>query len=278
MAITAESIDRLKSQLLTSNLSQQNQPLFQIINQLIDAVRQTLSGVAVITGSGGGGGSILSQSFITINNDQATLANSRRIVAGNGIFFNIDGERITIHTALPFPRDGEDGEMGPIGPPGIQGIRGLQGIQGPPGFDSVIGEEIIPLPIETLLIGPWIDIPFNAGNYTGNGTLVWTVAVGDQTAFGYTIVNDNIVILNIRVETTSVSGTGNTLAIALPAAITPKKSLALPCLLFDNGGNANGFITMTAGSASVGFVRGDTGNFAAAVNSTSVYVVVVYER
>lgn len=35
-------LDRLKSQLLTSGLSQKDQPLYQVINQLIDAVRQSI--------------------------------------------------------------------------------------------------------------------------------------------------------------------------------------------------------------------------------------------
>ena len=35
-------IDRLKAQLLTSNLQTNNQALFQVINQLIDAMRQTI--------------------------------------------------------------------------------------------------------------------------------------------------------------------------------------------------------------------------------------------
>jgi hypothetical protein len=56
MALTAETIDRLKAQLLTSGLSQQNQPLFQVINLLIDAVRQSLSGVVALTSSGGAAG------------------------------------------------------------------------------------------------------------------------------------------------------------------------------------------------------------------------------
>lgn len=41
MAIPIPQLDRLKSQLLTSGLSQKDQPLFQIINQLIDVLRQS---------------------------------------------------------------------------------------------------------------------------------------------------------------------------------------------------------------------------------------------
>lgn len=53
MAVTKESIQRLKSQLLTSSLSKYNQPLFQVINQLIDAVGQSVGDSASALESSG---------------------------------------------------------------------------------------------------------------------------------------------------------------------------------------------------------------------------------
>lgn len=53
----ADSLDRLKSQLLTSGLQQENTALFQIINQLIDYLRGNINATqAALTGGGGGGG------------------------------------------------------------------------------------------------------------------------------------------------------------------------------------------------------------------------------
>lgn len=43
--INLPNLDRLKAQLQTSNLSQTNQPLFQVINQLIDSVKQGINQV-----------------------------------------------------------------------------------------------------------------------------------------------------------------------------------------------------------------------------------------
>lgn len=45
MPLDNVTIDRLKSQLLTSGLSLKDQPLFQIINQLIDSQRQVINSV-----------------------------------------------------------------------------------------------------------------------------------------------------------------------------------------------------------------------------------------
>lgn len=111
MAITAAAIDRLKAQLLTSGLSQQNQALFQVINQLIGAVRQSLEGVEAITGSGGGGGGLASQSFFTENDDSASLPNSSQLLPGQAIEFQKSGSRMFIHSAVPFfPNDDQDDE------------------------------------------------------------------------------------------------------------------------------------------------------------------------
>ena len=136
--ITPEVIDRLHANLLTSGVQQQNQALFFVIDQLINAVRQSLSNVQALTGGGGGGGGgILGQSFLTMDPDSATLPNSAQFVTHN-LNINRSGNKFTVNAPIPYPRDGEDGEMGMIGPPGIQGIPGigLTGPPGPPGMDG----------------------------------------------------------------------------------------------------------------------------------------------
>lgn len=45
MALDNATIDRLKSQLLTSGLQDRNQALFQIINQLIDSQRNIITSI-----------------------------------------------------------------------------------------------------------------------------------------------------------------------------------------------------------------------------------------
>lgn len=144
MSLTAETIDRLKSQLLTSGLSQRDQPLFQIINLLIDAARQSFTEINQVTGGGGGGGGgALGATYLTTNVETGILPNSRQLIAGVGIQFNDSpGGRRVISAVLPLVLDGENGKDGEPGPPGINGIpgsagaQGLQGIPGPPGEDA----------------------------------------------------------------------------------------------------------------------------------------------
>jgi hypothetical protein len=97
-------LDRLKAQLLTSGLQEKNQPLYQVINQLIDTLRQ--------------GVNELSSQITSIVN--TTTPSTAGTVITNGGF------------AM---RDGEDGIDGFDGMPGLRGPAGPPGLMGPPGMD-----------------------------------------------------------------------------------------------------------------------------------------------
>jgi len=107
MAIIPQ-LDRLKAQLLTSGLQEKNQPLFQVINQLIDTMRQGMNELSTsitnITPSPSGGGS------------------STIITNGAGVMATDYSEQI--------------GSDGPMGIPGPQGFPGPIGPMGPPGMDG----------------------------------------------------------------------------------------------------------------------------------------------
>lgn len=67
MAVQPTSIDRLKSQLLTSGLSHKDNALFQIINGLIDAIRQSTIATTEAIATGGSSGS--SSGITSLNTD-----------------------------------------------------------------------------------------------------------------------------------------------------------------------------------------------------------------
>lgn len=142
-------LDRLKSQLLTSGIQQENNALYQVVVQLIDYLRDNINTVdALVNGPTGitppGGGGILNASYLTKNLEQPLLPNSKQLVAGSGIQFNDSGNRRIISTNLPVGMDGIDGEDGPPGPPGrigVDGARGIDGISGMPGIDGEDGND-----------------------------------------------------------------------------------------------------------------------------------------
>lgn len=83
-------LNRLKSQLAAAKVRETDIALFQVLNQLIDFLRQTNS--EIINGSvpGGGGGvtGLLTKTYITEDDETGVLVNSRKLVAGDGIEFD----------------------------------------------------------------------------------------------------------------------------------------------------------------------------------------------
>lgn len=77
-------------------------------------------------------------------------------------------------------------------------------------------------------------VTFAAGNFTGNGSMTWTVASGGQASFWYSIVGKTLTV-NFSISGT-VGGTPNTaLQIAIPGGFTAA-SFSLNSLSVFNGG------------------------------------------
>lgn len=114
-------LDRLKSTLLTSGINQKNNPLYQVINQLIDALKEQRK-LILATGLSGGSSNILNETHI-----------HQVISFGDG--------------------DGGGGESGPPGPAGINGAPGISNVAGPAGpmgsilfLQDVLEPDILPIP------------------------------------------------------------------------------------------------------------------------------------
>lgn len=116
----------------------------------------------------------------------------------------------------------------------------------------------------------WNAVPYNAGDYSGSGSLVFTPAPGEVLAFEYQQINEKTNLLNITIQGFSLSGTGNQLLIDLP--FTPVSNLAGPLLLADNGSLEVGFFSITGGVAVVTCFRPGTANWSASTNASSVYL------
>ncbi len=136
----AIALDRLKSQLLTSGLQQDNFALYQVINQLIDYLRGEITATqATISGGsgGGGGGGLLGATYLT-KDIEGGLPNSLQVLPGAGIQFNDAAGKRVISAVIPFGMDsGGEGEDGSPGPPGVAGAPGPTGPSGSPGADGV---------------------------------------------------------------------------------------------------------------------------------------------
>lgn len=102
---------RLQVQLLNTQLQSKDQPLYQLLNQMISLLAQLAKSSS--SDSSGGGGS-------------TTIINN------------------AIQNILASVSDGIDGEMGPPGPPGLNGTNGTSGNSIViPGNDGADGEDFI---------------------------------------------------------------------------------------------------------------------------------------
>jgi len=128
MPISPDKIDRLHAQLLSSGLQQKDNALWQVIDQLINAMRDSLV-LATAASSGGGSGGGTTNTKVT------------NIYPLVDFGINEPGE-----DGFGYPgRDGVAGLQGPAGNPGAPGYDGTDGVDGdagvpgPQGFPGSIG-------------------------------------------------------------------------------------------------------------------------------------------
>jgi len=182
-------LDRLKVSLLKSGLQQKDQPLYQVINQLIDFLRKSIGLLQeAISGGTSGGSTAINQTIqqLLLDNDRGD--DEGIIIPGSQGIQGLIGPV----GPLIFPSDGEDGD---IGAPGVTGQIGLPGQIGPPGFDGEEGEEgllgILPSP--NLPAGANTQVQFNDGGvFGGDAGLTYIKATDTLTVLGDLIINDQL--------------------------------------------------------------------------------------
>lgn len=88
-------LEKLISTLQQTNLQFTNQPLYQVIYNLIKAVIQALSATNAAISGGSGGGGLANQPYLTHQNAIVTLPQSRQLLAGDNVTFDdsVFGER-----------------------------------------------------------------------------------------------------------------------------------------------------------------------------------------
>ena len=89
MAIQPD-LDRLKSTLVTSNIQKDNPALYQVIVQLIGAVK-LLQGIFITdiaTVAGNIPPNVANLNFLTHNDESVNLHNSRQLIAGSNVTFD----------------------------------------------------------------------------------------------------------------------------------------------------------------------------------------------
>lgn len=95
------------------------------------------------------------------------------------------------------------------------------------------------MPFAAPINEPMVQIPYAADIFSGSGSLVWTVDIADWQAGGgmWTALWGKMLLFELQLSATSISGTGNQLLVKVPGGICFLSS-AVPLGVFTwaNGG------------------------------------------
>jgi hypothetical protein len=129
--------------------------------------------------------------------------------------------------------------------------------------------------------GAWIVVPYTAGDFTGSGSMTWTVDSGDLATFRYRLDGCTL-ITDWAIDSSSVGGTPSTvLQIKLPGGFIPQGAsgsgqYTAGMMYRDNGGAykfAAAYITAGGGANKISlYTEGfGTANWTASTNLTGTY-------
>lgn len=126
--------------------------------------------------------------------------------------------------------------------------------------------------------GAWITPVYNAGDYTANGAMIWTVDAGDITSCAY-ILRGKSLLFSFYIVTSSVGGTLNTqLLRIIPGGYVAAKNIRTAINLLDNFIYKVGQMTVVANGTTIIFQIDGTGTlWTACTNSTYVYGTLTIE-
>lgn len=122
----------------------------------------------------------------------------------------------------------------------------------------------------TKAIGETIVEPFRPGDFTGFGTMTWTVTQAAFITFDWNLVGDRMLLSFDLRNTTVVAVLTAALQMKIPGGYYAKRADANLCRILDNAVQATGYVQSTMDSNLLLIQRMDGANFAAAAANTSV--------
>jgi hypothetical protein len=118
--------------------------------------------------------------------------------------------------------------------------------------------------------GEWTAYSFSAGDFTGSGSMTWTVTSGEVTTAEYTLIGKTLLV-NFSFDATTVGGTPDVLLQwKIPGGYVSNKEVTIPVFLNDNGTQAIGFAFIAAGATLIQFKKVGGPNWNAATTNTYV--------
>jgi len=129
----------------------------------------------------------------------------------------------------------------------------------------------------TFPLGEMIPVPYLAGNFTGNGTMTWTVDGTDVNNLAYAVIG-KLMFLAFNISATSVGGAVNSaLQIAIPSHAMSSRYGAGSYQYADNGVAGAGAWQVSPNGTVVQLFNAASGNWTASANNTTVVGTAIFE-
>jgi len=124
----------------------------------------------------------------------------------------------------------------------------------------------------------WTTPPFNAGNFTASGSMIWTVEAGDVTTYQSMIIGKTMWV-NFCINTSTVGGTlSDILSIKIPLGKVSKEVVITKVGYLDDSGTLKeGRVKVSSGGTVLSIYLYVGGNFAASTNGTHVIGQIFFE-
>jgi hypothetical protein len=124
---------------------------------------------------------------------------------------------------------------------------------------------------------PWIAPAYSAANFTGSGSMTWTVEEADVVTYKY-IISGKTMIVSVSITSSTVGGTlDDALIVAIPASKVSTNNTQTTGVVFDNGAEEVCRIFVTPSSTVIGINKIPTGNYSASTNNTIVVFTITFE-
>ncbi len=121
--------------------------------------------------------------------------------------------------------------------------------------------------------GDVIQTTYSSGNFTGSGSMVWSVDMADQVTYTYCLTGKLLTVF-LQIDSTTVGGTPSTaLQVVIPGGFVAAWGQYTPCQVIDNGTGALGVAQVAATGTTIYVYRSPAApNWTANANDTSIRV------
>ena len=126
-------------------------------------------------------------------------------------------------------------------------------------------------------LGEMIPVPYLAANFTGSGTMTWTVDGADVNNLAYAVIG-KLMFLAFNISATSVGGAlSSALQIAIPGHAQSSRYGAGSYQYADNGVAGAGAWQVSPNGTVLQLFNASSGNWTASANNTTVVGTAIFE-